>query len=79
MEGVLSRIWVEHLRNGLEGMGFKQTVADTCVFFQGNLIFLHFLDDCICLSPNAAGTQGWTTRRFTQVNGHSQDDNAQSW
>ena len=48
------RIWVEHLRKGLEGMGFEQCASDPCVFFRGNLIFLHFVDDCICLSPNPA-------------------------
>jgi hypothetical protein len=48
------RIWVEYLRNGLEAMGFEQCKSDPCVFFRGNLIFLHFVDDCICLSPNPA-------------------------
>jgi hypothetical protein len=48
-----SRIWVERLRKGLEAMGFQQSTADPCVFFRRNLIFLHFVDDCICLSPNA--------------------------
>jgi hypothetical protein len=48
------RIWVEHLRKGLEEMGFVQSVADPCLFFPGNLIFLHYVDDCICLSPDAA-------------------------
>jgi hypothetical protein len=47
------RIWVEHLRKGLEGMGFVQSISDPCIFFRGNLIFLHFVDDCICLSPDA--------------------------
>jgi hypothetical protein len=49
-----SRIWVEHLRKGLEGMGFTRSVADPCVFYRDKLIFLHFVDDCICLSPDAA-------------------------
>jgi hypothetical protein len=49
-----SRIWVEHLRKGLEGMGFTRPVADPCVFYRDKLIFLHFVDDCICLSPDAA-------------------------
>ena len=48
-------IWVEHLRKGLEEMGFEQCASDPCsVFFRGKLIFLHFVDDCICLSPNPA-------------------------
>ena len=47
-----SRIWTEHLKKGLIGMGFTQSTADPCVFYRGKLIFLHFVDDCICLSPN---------------------------
>jgi hypothetical protein len=46
------RIWTEHLRKGLAKLGFEQCASDPCVFFPGNLIFLHFVDDCICLSPN---------------------------
>jgi hypothetical protein len=49
-----SRIWVEHLKKGLIDMGFTQSTADPCVFYRGQLIFLHFVDDCICLSPVAA-------------------------
>jgi hypothetical protein len=49
-----SRIWVEHLKKGLLEIGFVQSVADPCVFYHGKLIFLHFVDDCICLSPEAA-------------------------
>jgi hypothetical protein len=56
-----SRIWVEHLRKGLEGMGFKRSVADPCVYFRGKLIFLHFVDDCICLSPEAADIDKFIT------------------
>jgi hypothetical protein len=49
-----SRIWVEHLKKGLLEIGFVQRVANPCVFYRGKLIFLHFEDDCICLSPEAA-------------------------
>jgi hypothetical protein len=55
------RIWVEHLRKGLEAMGFEQCKSDPCVFFRGNLIFLHFVDDCICLSPNPADVDHFIT------------------
>jgi hypothetical protein len=48
-----SRIWVEHLKKGLLSMGFVQSVADPCILYWGNLIFLHFVDACICLSPIA--------------------------
>ena len=49
-----SRIWVEHLRKGLTKLGFAQSRTDPCVFYRGQLIFLHFVDDCICLSPVAS-------------------------
>jgi hypothetical protein len=48
-----SCIWVEHLKKGLLEIGFVQSVANPCVFYRGKLIFLHFMDDCICLSPEA--------------------------
>ena len=53
------RIWVEHLRKGLEEMGFEKCVSDPCVFFRDKLIFLHFVDDRICLSPNPADVDGF--------------------
>ena len=35
-------------------MGFEQCASDPCVFFWGKLIILHFVEDCICLSPDSA-------------------------
>jgi hypothetical protein len=34
-------------------MGFEQCASDPCVFFRGNMIFLHFIADCTCLSPSS--------------------------
>jgi hypothetical protein len=56
-----SRIWVEHIRKGLVSLDFIQSITDPCVLYQGNLIFLHFVDDRICLSSDAAEIDNFIT------------------
>ena len=41
-------------KKGLLSIGFVQYCVDPCVFYRGNLIFLHYVDDALCLSPKSA-------------------------
>ena len=40
------------LKKGLEDRGFKESVADPCVFLRKDMIVLTYVDDCILLSPS---------------------------
>ena len=47
------RLWFEHLRRrGLRRQGFKQSKADECVFYKGNMIFVVYVDDGILIGPD---------------------------
>ena len=44
------RTWFEHLMDGLQDMGFKQTESDPCILTRGNNIIVLYVDDCIIIS-----------------------------
>ena len=44
--------WYDMLKKGLEERGFKESVADPCVFMKEDMIVLVYVDDCILLSQN---------------------------
>ena len=48
------RIWKNYLKKGLLSIGFVQSRVEPCVFYRGTLIFLHYVDDALCLSPKSA-------------------------
>eukprot|EP00957_Ditylum_brightwellii_P038102 2881390-Ditylum_brightwellii.AAC.1 len=41
------RIWWEYLFSGLEQMGFKQCVADQCIWKRYVIIIIVYVDDCL--------------------------------
>ena len=41
-------------QKGFLSIGFVQSRVGPCVFYRGTLIFLHYVDDALCLSPKAA-------------------------
>ena len=49
------RIWTNHLKKGLLSIVFVQSCVQPCVIYRGTLIFLHYMDDALYLSPKLAG------------------------
>ena len=45
-----SYTWHEHLKTGLKAYGFVQSKVDPCLFYKGQVIFLVYVDDAICMS-----------------------------
>jgi hypothetical protein len=43
--------WFEHLKYGLAARGFKQSLVEPCMFIQGSLILLIYVDDCVAICP----------------------------
>jgi Reverse transcriptase (RNA-dependent DNA polymerase) len=46
------RVWNQHLHNRLIELGWVQSIADDCVYYKGNVIFVVFVDDGISISPS---------------------------
>ena len=46
--------WYECLKKGLERRGFKESLADPCVFLKKGMIILVYVDDCILISDTQA-------------------------
>jgi len=47
------RVWNEHLVIRLQQIGFKQSMADPCVFYRGSCIYVIYTDDSILAGPNS--------------------------
>jgi Reverse transcriptase (RNA-dependent DNA polymerase) len=45
-------VWNKHLVARLKQVGFTQCEADPCIFIQGEVIYLLYVDDSILLGPN---------------------------
>ena len=44
--------WYKHLRNRLtKDMGFTQSLVDPCLFYQGKVVLVIYVDDCIIFTP----------------------------
>ena len=41
------RVWNEHLKDGLQKIGFSQSKVDECLFFRGTTMFAVYVDDGI--------------------------------
>jgi Reverse transcriptase (RNA-dependent DNA polymerase) len=44
--------WNQHLVKGLKELRFEQSKLDECVFFQGTMIFMVYMDDGILIDPD---------------------------
>jgi Reverse transcriptase (RNA-dependent DNA polymerase) len=44
------RVWHQHLHQGLLKLGWTQSSADDCVYYNGNTVFVVYVDDGILLS-----------------------------
>jgi len=47
-----SLTWHEHIKKGLHDYGFKQSDVDPCLFIKGQVLFILYVDDAVCLTPN---------------------------
>jgi Reverse transcriptase (RNA-dependent DNA polymerase) len=47
------RVWNKHLHNKLIEIGWIQSIADDCVYYNGNVIFCVYVNDGILLSPSS--------------------------
>ena len=41
------RTWFEHLKEGLENLGFKSSEVDPCIFYKQGCVILVYVDDCL--------------------------------
>ena len=41
------KTWFEHLKKGLEGLGFKSSEVDPCIFYKQGCVILVYVDDCL--------------------------------
>ena len=58
-----SLTWHNHLKKGLSEFGFKQSEVDPCLFFKGQVMFILYVDDGICLSPTKKSEVYFTNRQ----------------
>jgi Reverse transcriptase (RNA-dependent DNA polymerase) len=49
------RTWYLYLKDGLQQLGFQQSLQDECVFYRGKTIFLVYTDDAIIIDPTESG------------------------
>lgn len=47
-----SYTWHEHAKKGLRQCGFVQSKVDPCLFYKGEVLFILYVDDAVCLSKN---------------------------
>ena len=46
-----SYTWHQHVKKGILSVGFKQSKVDPCLFYKGNVLFILYVDDAVCLTP----------------------------
>ncbi len=46
------RIWNQHLHDKLLSLGWEQSKADDCLYYNGDVLFIVYVDDGILVSPN---------------------------
>ena len=47
-----SYTWHMHVKRGLLSCGFRQSQVDPCLFYKNNMLFILYVDDAICLTPD---------------------------
>jgi hypothetical protein len=52
------RVWSQHLKKGLEDIGFTQLKVDECVFYKGMAAFAVYVDDGILFGPKLKAIEG---------------------
>ncbi len=53
--------WHELLKSSLTSRGFKESVADPCVFIRKDMIILVYMDDCILISKERSSIDAFIT------------------
>jgi Reverse transcriptase (RNA-dependent DNA polymerase) len=48
------RTWNQYLVKGLIELGFEQSTADECIFFQGTSIFMVYVDNGVLIDPDGS-------------------------
>ena len=41
------KTWFEHLKTGLESLGYTSSAIDPCIFYKKNCVILVYVDDCL--------------------------------
>jgi hypothetical protein len=57
-----SLTWHEHLKKGLIAYGFEQDQVDPCLFYKRQELFILFVDDAVCLTPNTVDADAIISR-----------------
>jgi hypothetical protein len=47
-------VWNQYLHDGMIAQGFQQSAVDMCVYYQGSVILLLYVDDGIYIGPSRA-------------------------
>ena len=47
-----SYTWHLHVKKGLMNLGFNQSEVDPCLFYKDGILFVLYVDDAICLTPD---------------------------
>eukprot|EP00957_Ditylum_brightwellii_P136911 10441498-Ditylum_brightwellii.AAC.1 len=50
----VGRTWWEYLSAGLDKMGFKQYIANQCVWKKDAIVIIVYVDDCLVFANNRA-------------------------
>ena len=48
-----SRVWNKFMDKGMRDIGFTPSEFDPCLYYQGPVLFLVYIDDCIAFGPDA--------------------------
>ena len=46
-------VWNKFMTKGMRDIGFTPSKFDPCLYYQGPILFLVYIDDCIVFSPDA--------------------------
>ena len=63
-------IWNKYMDQGMKEIGFKPSSFDPCLYYQGSIIFLVYIDDCIVLVPTGLLTEICPSRRVGHFKAH---------
>lgn len=60
------KTWFEHLTNGLEKCGFKQSKVDQCILYKRGLAIICYVDDCLIFAEKVADADNLIKQELRQ-------------